>query len=133
MIHLIYCYIILNALITGFYINEGDLSDYTIKGKIGLFGFWTLLLGTGSILLAIQLLIDLFKFIWKKSNSFFQIEVFYMLYFTKELDNLNENELERINTITSKSHNSNTLRDRIWRITMDIVNERNKYNQNENT
>lgn len=118
---------IFNALVTGYYINEGDLSEYTFKGKIFLILFWILLLGIGSILLLIQLSIGSFQFAWKQINEYFQISALWKLKFTKEFDNMNINNLERMNRITINCHSSDSLRDKIWGSVTDKVNKRNNY------
>jgi len=128
MIHLIYIYFILNSLVTGYYINETDLSDYTPKGKIWIiFSYWGVLILLGSILVSIGVIIRGVEFAYKSINEYFQISSQYKLKFTKEFDNMETDRLERMNKMTIDHHNSDSLRDKMWRSVTDKVNKRNNY------
>jgi len=124
MIHLIYICLILNALVTGYYVNEGSLSDYSSKGKIFLISYWILLIGIGSILFLIQLCINLFRFIIGSINKYFQISFYYKFYLTKQFDAIESYQIERMNNITKNHHQSQSITDKIWRHQMRLINEK---------
>lgn len=71
-----------------------------------------------------------FKLIVAPINYFdtvFQIKSGYMLYFTKQFNNMTENQLRLSNRIAINKHSSNSLRDRIWRRMIIDINKRNNY------
>jgi len=127
MIHLIYITLILNAGVFGFCLASGHFENVPIRGIILYSIFLSIFGGLATVLSAIQMFI---LFICKKINEYFQISTFYKFRFTKELDGLTVNQLERMNRIAVNQHNSNTLRDKIWNYTMKLVNKRNNYTTN---
>jgi len=127
MIHSIYITLILNAGVFGYCLGGGYFKEFNL---FGIFLYSLFLVIFGGLSVGIIAIYRAIEFICKKINEYLQISTFYKLRFTKELDGLTINQLERMNRITVNHHNSNKFRDKIWRNTMALVNERNNYKTN---
>lgn len=120
MIHLIYIYFILNTFFTGHFIgaNGEDLNiTMIILGSLAL-----LLFGIPIIIIT-----TLFDFIiiplWELSNIYF----FFQFYFTSKWKNKDEEFMKDLNDF-ARHWNSNSLKNRMKKFTLNMVNKRNNYN-----
>lgn len=84
--------------------------------------FGTMLFGCAYVAL-LALYIILYA-VYQTANSYWQLSFWFTFYFTKQWDNLAKKDLDYINESLSK-HTANTLKDRIYRYCVFLVNKRN--------
>lgn len=116
MIHLIYIYIILNAIITGIYLgnNENDSTGTKI-------GMVLILIIIGSILSFSETIYYNWKAPFQKINNHFQLRFWYQFYFTEKLNSETFENLNRINRWAATQKNKNIKK------AVLALNERNQF------
>ncbi len=106
-------YFIINAFVVGTYWDE-----YSNNRLLLLFpAFFAVPLGIVGILLGIL----------KRIYDFYQIGFFIEFYFTKKWNNFTPEKLLQINSNTKIYFNENTLKHKIYRFCIHLVNKRNNY------
>ena len=123
MIHLIYAYLILNAVVLRYCLGDGYFKEFNIWG---IFIYSLFLVIFGGLAVGIMAIYRTIEFIFKNINEFFQISFFWKYKFTNCFDNITDIQLKRMNAMTVNYHSSSSVRDKIWRYTMKLVNEKYK-------
>lgn len=120
-----------NCFLAGLYLGQNpNWATDTKRDKINNWFICLYLIGFGLFFIVAVLLFRLVKKPIKWVDSYFQIRVWYYLYFTKRLNNLPSHRLDSINHDALINRSSNSVRNRIYRRALTIVNERNNYVHN---
>ena len=127
MIHFIYTVLILNASVFGYCLGDGYFNDFNFKGIVIYSVFLSIFGGLAVLLVGLYRLVE---WLFKKVNEYFQLQFLWKYHFTDEFNSLTDNQLSKMNRITINHHSSNSIKDKIWRYTMKLANERNGYTYN---
>lgn len=124
---LIYIYFLLNMFFAGYYLsdNYGWASDLQEKVKVIVLTLGTSLFGVTYILVSI--FIAIFELVFEWINIQTNITFWIQFYFTKKWNNLDEGVLEGINKFAYKHRLSDKLKDKVYRLGVKKLNERNNY------
>ncbi len=121
-------YFLSNTFLAGYYFEKQYEYADTLKEKsicyVWVFATW--LFGLFIVLFTIiyGLMVE---YLFKKLDRIFQIRFLFHYYFTKEWHNVDEGTLYRINKVSLNIRNKNTLKDRIYRYGVKLINKRNSY------
>ena len=124
---LIYIYFLLNMFFAGYYLSDNYRwsSDLQEKVKVIFFTLGTSLFGVSYI--SVMIIIASLQLIFEWMNIQTQITFWFQFYFTKKWDNLEEEVLKEINRFSYKKKFSNKLKDKVYYLTVQKMNERNNY------
>jgi hypothetical protein len=120
-------YFAINFFIAGYYYSE-NVNWATKKSEI----LKAYLLAIGSVLFGIAIigfafLFGLLKKLWDYFNGLFQIAFWINFYLLKKYNNCQKDILNRLNLIATTKKTSNSLRDRLYRKGVKLINERNQF------
>lgn len=120
-------YLVANAYFTGLMVGDkfGMYSD--LKSGIKPVAF-LLFLSLGSAIMAISYLAYFVKSVYRWLNQMFQVEFFFAYWFSKEFNNMKPEALKSINRISVNVRNTDSLRDRVYRYGIKLINDRNNFN-----
>jgi hypothetical protein len=123
-----FIYFGINAFTAGYFLSYyHEHPNYSKIYKFVLYAAAIFILLWGCLILFGYFLYNTFVYI----REFFQICFFFNFYFTKKYTNLSEEKLGGMNKVIIEFNNTNTMRDKIIRYCMSLVNKRNGYIHNE--
>ena len=127
MVTEIYIYFLLNMFFAGYYLSDNYrwASDLQEKVKVIFFTLCMSLFGVTYILVSI--FIAIFELVFEWINIQTNITFWIQFYFTKKWNNLDEGVLERINKFAYKHRLSDKFKDKVYRLSVKKMNERNNY------
>jgi hypothetical protein len=81
----------------------------------------------GIAIIVFAVFIGLLKNIWNYFNGYFQIAFWIDFYLLKKYNNCKKDILDRLNLIATTKKTSNSLRDRLYRKGVRLINKRNNF------
>jgi hypothetical protein len=125
--YIIYIYFAINLFLAGYYLadNYGWAKNNREKVAYILTCITTIFLGV--FIVAFYFLQGLFKSI----NDYFQIRFWFNFYLMGSYGGLKEGVLQSLNRVTKNTRNKNTLRNKIYRKCVELINKRNNYTPTE--
>lgn len=119
-------YFSINFFIAGY--NYAENINCT-RNKTERLKVYLLVIGSVFIGLAIIVFVFLFgllKKVWDYLDGYFQISFWVNFYLLKKYNNCEKDMLDRLNLIATTKKTSNSLKDRLYRKGVKLINKRNK-------
>lgn len=120
---LIKIYVGVNLFFTGYYLADSYKWQKTKSEKITCILWCIGIIFFGCAYIIISLM---YIFVWATLN-YFQAPFWATFYTTKKWNNLEKQQLERINRIATEIRNKNSIKDKIFRCCVALINKRNNY------
>jgi hypothetical protein len=122
---IIYAWI--NAFICGFNFARQYNNSDTLKEKISAYIWAVLTMFFGVIIVVAIFIYALFAWLFQKLDGVFQFRFLFDYFVMKKWYNVDYYILERINYTSINVKNKNTIKHRIYRYSVGLINKRNNY------
>lgn len=121
----LYIYLAINLFIAGY--NFSEIEDVsTDKHLLFVIGKTLLLIAAGVIIYIVMFIWIAMESIWDYIESTFQITFWFRYHFTDSVSKLTDDQLRLIN-IRAKDETKKTVKARIWRYAVKLINKKRNY------